>query len=97
VQGLSLDSKVLSILPTKIDLLFIDTSHEYKDTLDEITAYLPRLVPGGMIALHDSISQDGVRRAIFDRWPDFETLTFATEFGNGMTVLRAPANKSGSA
>jgi predicted O-methyltransferase YrrM len=94
VQGLSLDPIVLGTMPTAIDLLFIDTSHEYKDTLAELTAYLPRLAPGGLIALHDSISQDGVRRAIFDRWPEFETLTFATEFGNGITVLRSPAHKA---
>lgn len=88
VSGLALDPAVLAALPADIDLLFIDTSHEYQATLDEIAAYLPRLAPGGLIALHDSISQDGVRRAILDRWPDFETLTFATEFGNGVTVLR---------
>lgn len=88
VAGLSLAPEVLAALPEKIDLLFIDTSHEYQATLDEIAAYLPRLTPGGLIALHDSISQDGVRRAILDRWSDFETLTFATELGNGVTILR---------
>ncbi len=87
VRGMSLDAYTLAALPAEIDLLFIDTSHEYQATLDEISAYLPRLASGGLIALHDSISQDGVRRAIRDRWPDFETLTFATEFGNGVTVL----------
>ncbi len=97
VQGLSLSPSVLAVLPKDINLLFIDTSHEYQDTLDEIEAYLPRLAPGGIIALHDSISQNGVRRAALDRWPDFETLTFATEFGNGVTTLRqrqAPATFS---
>lgn len=88
VEGFSLDASVLSALPGSIDLMFIDTSHEYRPTLAEIEAYLPRLAPGGLIALHDSISQDGVRRAILDRWSDFETLTFATEAGNGVTVLR---------
>jgi len=89
VKGLSLESATLAALPKTIDLLFIDTSHEYRDTLNEIAAYLPKLAPGGLIVLHDSISQDGVRRAVFDRWPDFETLTFATEFGNGLTVMRS--------
>jgi len=88
VPGLSLAPATLAALPAEIDLLFIDTSHEYQATLDEIAAYLPRLAPSGLIALHDSVSQDGVRRAVQDRWPDFETLTFATEFGNGVTVLR---------
>jgi len=88
VEGFSTDGQVLAALPSSIDLLFIDTSHEYRPTLAEIEIYLPRLAPGGLIALHDSISQDGVRRAIFDRWSEFETLTFATEAGNGVTVLR---------
>jgi predicted O-methyltransferase YrrM len=88
VQGLSLDPATLDRLPHEIDLLFIDTSHEYQPTLDELVAYAPRLAPGGCIALHDSLSQDGVRRALADRWSDFATLTFATEFGNGLTILR---------
>lgn len=88
VRGLSLDAPVLAALPASIDLLFIDTSHEYQPTLDEIATYSPRLAPGGCIVLHDTISQDGCRRALRDRWDDFATLTFATEFGNGLTVLR---------
>lgn len=88
VHGLSLDRAILDRLPREIDLLFIDTSHEYQATLDEIAAYAPRLTPGGCIALHDSISQDGVRRALAERWSEFATLTFATEFANGLTLLR---------
>jgi predicted O-methyltransferase YrrM len=88
IKGMSLDPQVLAALPAKIDLLFIDTSHEYEDTIREIAAYEPRLAPGGMIALHDSLSQNGVRRAVLDVWDRFETLTFATEFGNGVTVLK---------
>lgn len=88
VQGLSLDAAVLAALPAAIDLLFLDTSHEYSPTLQEIATYAPRLSPGGCLVLHDSISQDGVRRAVCDHWNTFECLTFATEYGNGVTVLR---------
>lgn len=88
VQGMSLDPAVLAQLPASIDLLFIDTSHAYEPTLAEIASYLPRLSPAGLIVLHDSISQPGVRRAILERFAGFATLTFATEFGNGVTVLR---------
>jgi predicted O-methyltransferase YrrM len=91
LQGFSLDAEILARLPTEIDLVFIDTSHEYQPTLDEIAAYAPRLAPGGCIVLHDTISQDGCRRALRDRWAEFATLTFATEFGNGLTVLRRRA------
>lgn len=88
IEGLSLDSSTLSALPATIDLLFIDTTHDYAPTLAELAAYVPRMSPGGLVVLHDSISQDGVRRALLDQWERFETLTFATEFGNGVTVLR---------
>jgi len=88
IKGLSLDAQVLAALPTQIDLLFIDTSHEYEDTMREIAAYETRLAPGGMIALHDSMSQNGVRKAVLEHWERYETLTFATEFGNGVTILR---------
>lgn len=98
-RGLSLDAATLAALPPAIDLLFIDTSHEYEDTLREIAAYTPRLAPGGFIVLHDSISQNGVRRAVLDVWERFDTLTFATEAGNGVTVLRPrpPVSSSPSA
>lgn len=93
VQGMSLDPAVLARVPSDIDLLFIGTSHAYQPTLDEIAAYCPRLSASGLIVLHDSISQPGVRRAILDRFTEFFTLTFATEFGNGVTVLQPrPAN-----
>lgn len=88
LRGFSLDAPLLAQLPAEIDLVFIDTSHEYQPTLDEIATYAPRLAPGGCIVLHDTISQDGCRRALRERWADFSTLTFATEFGNGLTVLR---------
>lgn len=88
LKGFSLDAPLLAQLPSEIDLVFIDTSHEYQPTLDEIATYAPRLAAGGCIVLHDTISQDGCRRALRDRWPEFATLTFATEFGNGLTVLR---------
>jgi predicted O-methyltransferase YrrM len=91
VAGLSLAPAVLERLPAEIDLVFLDTSHGYEDTRGEISAYSRRLAAGGMLVLHDSISLPGVRRAVLEVWEQFETTTFATEFGNGLTVLRRPA------
>ncbi len=90
VLGTSLDSKVLSSLPKNIDVLFIDTSHRYPDTLNEIKEYARRMAPGGYIVLHDSISWPGVRRSLVELSPSFQTLTFATESGNGVSVLFVP-------
>jgi len=54
----------------------------------EIDQYARRLAPGGCLALHDSIRWGGVRRAVREAADRFHTLTFATDDGNGLTVLR---------
>jgi predicted O-methyltransferase YrrM len=40
-------------LPGECDILFIDTSHRYGHTLDELRLYVPRVKPGGMVLMHD--------------------------------------------
>jgi predicted O-methyltransferase YrrM len=88
IRGMSLDSAVLAAVPLKVDLVFLDTSHAYPDTLQEILAYTPRLAPDGVLVMHDSISIAGVRRSLEELPDRFHRLTFATERGNGVTVLR---------
>ncbi len=60
------------------ELIFLDSSHEYRQTLDEIEAWYPALTPGGLIVLHDTsefaasfdlTQQGGVRRAL-EEWHD---------------------------
>lgn len=36
------------------DVLFIDTSHHYRHTWDELEAYVPKVRPGGVVLLHDT-------------------------------------------
>jgi predicted O-methyltransferase YrrM len=88
ICGGSLEETVLAALPSKVDVIFLDTSHEYDDTLREIEVYSRRLSEDGFLVLHDSISANGVRRAIKKVYPSFKCMTFATEDGNGVTVLR---------
>jgi cephalosporin hydroxylase len=45
------DLKVADQLPDQIDVLFIDTSHHYQHTLDELRLYGPRATS---ILLHDT-------------------------------------------
>jgi len=85
--GKSTEPLVVAGLPNKIDILFVDTSHIYRDTLDEILLYSPRLGEAGCMVLHDSISFPGVRRAVAEMSGKFRILTFATESGNGVSVL----------
>jgi cephalosporin hydroxylase len=53
-QGSSTDQDVLDKLPMEIDVLFVDTSHTYDQTLSELTHYLPRVKPGGVAFFHDT-------------------------------------------
>jgi len=55
------------------ELIFLDSSHEYKQTLDELDAGTRFLAPGGLIVLHDTsefaasfdvTQQGGVHRAL---------------------------------
>lgn len=36
------------------EIVFIDTSHRYQHTLDELRLYLPLTKPGGVMVLHDT-------------------------------------------
>ena len=54
IHGDDRDAAVQSLLPAQCDLLFIDTSHEYLHTLEELRAYMPRVAPGGVALFHDT-------------------------------------------
>ena len=86
-RGTSCDPAVLAELPSAADLIFIDTTHAYEDTRVEIATHAPRLSSRGCLALHDSIRFPGVRRAIAEVRDRFRICTFATERGNGLSVL----------
>lgn len=87
VEGKADSPAVLSRLPESIDVVFIDTSHDYGPTLQEIDLYGRRLAPGGCLVLHDSISAPGVRRAVLENRERYWVHTFATERSNGLTVM----------
>jgi cephalosporin hydroxylase len=53
VKGNDLDSAVLAKVGKDIDLLFMDTSHEYAQSVLEIQEYLPRMSPRGIIVMDD--------------------------------------------
>lgn len=52
--GSSTAPRTLERMPHVCDVLFIDTSHEYDQTLLELAAYWPRVKPGGVALLHDT-------------------------------------------
>jgi predicted O-methyltransferase YrrM len=40
--------------PVHVDVLFIDTSHAYGHTIAELYKFVPRVMPGGVVLLHDT-------------------------------------------
>ena len=46
-------------LPPRIGTLFIDTSHLYEHTREEINAWFPHLVDGALVLFHDTNMGDG--------------------------------------
>lgn len=53
-HGDSAGEAILAWMPQEADVIFIDTSHTYEQTIAELEAYVPRLKPGGVMLLHDT-------------------------------------------
>ena len=52
--GDDLAEAVVNTAPTEVDVLFIDTSHAYEQTLAELRTYVPRVRAGGIVFCHDT-------------------------------------------
>lgn len=52
--GDDLDPAIVAALPDQVDIVFIDTSHLYAQTLAELRLYAPKVKPGGVVLLHDT-------------------------------------------
>lgn len=63
------------VVDNTVDFVFVDSSHEYDQTVKEIQAWAPKLVRGGRMVFHDTCSRpDGVARPIAEflkvnNWP----------------------------
>lgn len=100
--GNDLDPAVVAAQPPQVDVLFLDTSHTYGHTLAELTEYVRRVVPGGVVLCHDtelerpeSAPADGppfpVARALDDYCAD-TGLVWENRTGSyGLGVIRVPA------
>jgi predicted O-methyltransferase YrrM len=65
--GDSTSPGVINCQPAQVDVLFIDSGHEFDLTVRELRAYIPRVVPGGTVLLHDTrlhYDNYGVKRAL---------------------------------
>lgn len=53
-RGNDVDPDLVSALPASVDIVFIDTSHTYEQTLQELALYVPKVRSGGVVVLHDT-------------------------------------------
>lgn len=93
IHGDSTQAAIAAQVPTAADVLFIDSSHLYDQTCQELQLYLPKVRPGGTVLLHDTNkpgTDDRVREALDDTLPGFG-LTWAEYPGwNGLGEIRIP-------
>lgn len=71
-----------------IDLLFIDTSHTYNHTLNELRKYEPHVRNGGVIVMHDTVTYLEVLQAINKYLINRTDLRLYTYFNNnGLAII----------
>lgn len=49
-----------------VELLYIDGAHDFASVLADFTQWCPKLLDGGVIAFHDTLSYPGPRRVVRD-------------------------------
>jgi predicted O-methyltransferase YrrM len=50
----SLSAKAADWAPREIDVLFLDTEHDYRQVRGELDLWVPRVRPGGVVLVHDT-------------------------------------------
>lgn len=70
-------------------IVFIDTTHEYRQSLDELEKFWPLVLPGGAMIWHDTVSYPQQARAIrhWTHTVDDIAKTEHYEFDNGLGVF----------
>ena len=71
IVGNDMDPDVFAQTPDRVDLLFIDSSHAYDHTVQELAMYGAKVKPGGVIVLHDTENEhpEVTNPAIADQEP----------------------------
>jgi predicted O-methyltransferase YrrM len=87
--GGSVSPEVLGSVPGDLDLVFLDAAHTEEGVRDELAAWLPKMRPGGVLAVHDTIHMRGVCKAAHEQAARRAVLTLSTGRGSGLTLIRS--------
>lgn len=81
VRGRDTDPLLVSTLPADADVVFIDTDHAYAHTLTELEMWVPRVRPGGVVLLHDTMNESpGERGEAIGLQPPFPVLRAVEDY-----------------
>jgi len=77
----------------QVDLVFVDTTHEYEQTKKEIEVYEPILRPGGVMVFHDTVThQEGVQKPIDEFLESHPGWKYENKANcNGLGILYKPS------
>jgi hypothetical protein len=74
---------------TGISLLFIDADHSFDGVVRDLSAWMPYIVDGGTIALHDTSTPDcGVAKAVYHHLAGHKGFTNFRQVGSTVMCER---------
>ena len=85
--------EAVAFCPDGADVLFIDTSHYYPYTLQELRLYVPKVRPGGIVLLHDTDRAEwpDVGRSLDEFCGETGLSWYSHDFHHGLGVIEIPA------
>jgi len=88
-----LSPEAVAHCPDDADVLFIDTSHYYPHTLQELRLYVPKVRPGGIVLLHDSDRAEwpDVGKSLDEFCAETGLTWYSHDFWHGLGVIEIPA------
>ena len=86
------DPEAVAFCPDGADVLFIDTSHYYPHTLQELRLYVPKVRPGGVVLLHDTDRAEwpDVGKSLDEYCGETGLTWYSHDFWHGLGVIEIP-------
>jgi len=86
-----LSSRATDFAPPELDILFVDSEHDFGSAKAELDLYVPRVRPGGVVLCHDTDEPElsGPGQALTAYCEEHPGLSWTNRYGcHGMGVMR---------